>query len=95
MKSDGYMIVCFCVFTAEGMSDEWPVLRRRCVRRAGRRAGGDALRRRRNMKGGVFPKKRNEIRRSAKVREGRSEGAKRRERCLEVGNDKKKVGNGI
>jgi hypothetical protein len=39
MKSDGYMIVCFCVFTAEGMSDEWPVLRRRCVRRAGRRAG--------------------------------------------------------
>jgi hypothetical protein len=44
------------------------------------------------MKGGGFPKKRNEIQRSAKVREGRSEGAKRREHCLEVGNDAKRWG---
>jgi hypothetical protein len=60
--------------------------------KSGTKSGGDALRRRRNMKGGVFPKKRNEIRRSAKVREGRSEGAKRRERCLEVGNGAKRRG---
>ena len=60
--------------------------------KSGTKSGGDALRRRRNMKGGVFPKIReqNPTKREGTRRcESRSEGAKQRERCLEVGNDGK------
>jgi hypothetical protein len=57
--------------------------------KSGTKSGGDALRRRRNMKVGGFPKTREQ---NPTMHEGRSEGAKRRERCLEVGNDKKRWG---
>jgi hypothetical protein len=67
--------------------------------KSGMKSGGDALRRRRNMKGGVFPKKRERnltkrevVRRSFAKRESRSEGARQRERCLEVRNDGKRWG---
>jgi hypothetical protein len=37
------------------LSDEWPVLKAEVRVKSGTKSGGDALRRRRNMKGGVFP----------------------------------------
>ena len=67
--------------------------------KSGMKSGGYALRRRRNMKGGIFPKKRERnptkrevVQRSFAKRESRSEGVKRRERCSEVGNDGKRQG---